>query len=375
MTERRTDTLTGLKQSFGSKNVQGIGGSVLNVNSGYVLNDGNGGANYDVTLVPASGTITPATLSITGVQASGKIYDGTRVASLSGGAIEVFGRDDVALVNTGVVGSFESKDAGTAKPVTATGYAINGADAPNYILTMPQDLKADIAPKLLTVAAKNDVRTYDGLPYTGGNGVAFSGFVAGESESVLSGVLAYGGTSQGAVSVGTYAIRPTGLSSPNYHIQWEDGQLTMLSVPASSLVSNLVRSVPVSSTSTPASLGVGSSFESANFAADKSMFSAKTLASRLMIVSPPQENAVGIARMHVNLLSADGQPLQIPLPQELSGLRQATVKIESLPPWLKFEPLRQVFKVETIPEGVEAIEVSLQLGDKTWMLTIDFRAD
>ncbi|WP_194266237.1 autotransporter-associated beta strand repeat-containing protein [Dechloromonas sp. H13] len=59
------DTVSGLSQSYQSKNVLGANGSTLQVNAGFVINDGNGGANYTVTQNTASGTITPAPLAIT----------------------------------------------------------------------------------------------------------------------------------------------------------------------------------------------------------------------------------------------------------------------------------------------------------------------
>jgi hypothetical protein len=65
-----TDTVGSLAQSFASKDVLGLNGSTLSVNGGYVVNDGNSGANYTVTLNAASGTITPAPLSITADDAS-----------------------------------------------------------------------------------------------------------------------------------------------------------------------------------------------------------------------------------------------------------------------------------------------------------------
>ncbi|HWS26621.1 MAG TPA: MBG domain-containing protein, partial [Xanthomonadales bacterium] len=58
------DTLSGLSQRFASKNVLGVNGSTLAVNAGYVVSDGNGGANYTVTTNAAPGTIMPASLVI-----------------------------------------------------------------------------------------------------------------------------------------------------------------------------------------------------------------------------------------------------------------------------------------------------------------------
>jgi hypothetical protein len=51
------DSVSGVTQSFGSKNVQGVNGSTLLVNTGYSVNDGNSGGNYSVTTNTASGTI------------------------------------------------------------------------------------------------------------------------------------------------------------------------------------------------------------------------------------------------------------------------------------------------------------------------------
>jgi hypothetical protein len=64
------DSVASLTQSFASKDVLGVNGSTLNVNAGYVVNDGNAGANYTVTLNSASGTITTAPLTITADDAS-----------------------------------------------------------------------------------------------------------------------------------------------------------------------------------------------------------------------------------------------------------------------------------------------------------------
>jgi hypothetical protein len=51
------DTVTNLGQRFTSSNRMGTDGSTLQVNPGYVVNDGNGGKNYGVTTKTASGTI------------------------------------------------------------------------------------------------------------------------------------------------------------------------------------------------------------------------------------------------------------------------------------------------------------------------------
>ncbi len=72
------DTVTA-SQAFTSKNVLGTGASTLVV-TGYTVNDGNGGADYTVATATATGTITPAALTILATTDT-KVYDGTVASS------------------------------------------------------------------------------------------------------------------------------------------------------------------------------------------------------------------------------------------------------------------------------------------------------
>lgn len=77
-----------------------------------------------------------------------------------------------------------------------------------------------------TVTANNDSKTYDGLAYSGGNGVTYS---TGAWDPKYMGTLTYGGTSQGAINAGTYSITPTGYYSgqQGYDISFVEGALTI----------------------------------------------------------------------------------------------------------------------------------------------------
>jgi len=86
-------------------------------------------------------------------------------------------------------------------------------------------LKSFLTP--LTVTANAASKTYDGAPYSGGNGVTYS--IASPS---LLGTLAYSGTSQGAVNAGSYLITPGGYYSTGqngYDIGYVNGVLTISS--------------------------------------------------------------------------------------------------------------------------------------------------
>ena len=127
--------------------------------------DGAAAANYtlvDPTNVTAD--ITAAGLTVAGVTASFKVYDGTTNAQLNGTATLNGGvsGDDVSLVTGGVSAAFAGPNVGTGIPVTVSGYAITGADAGNYTLTQPSGLAADITAAMLTITAAANTKTYDG---------------------------------------------------------------------------------------------------------------------------------------------------------------------------------------------------------------------
>ena len=158
------DTTSVLAQAFQSAGA-GTGNKVI-VPS-ITINDANGGANYNLTLTNfTTGTISQAAAEITGVTASGKTYDGTPVASLSGGTLTgILDGDTVTLVAGS--GSFASAGAGL-RAITASGYALGGIHAANYALSaQPTVTSAIIAAKNLTVSGLSaSDRNYDGTPAT-----------------------------------------------------------------------------------------------------------------------------------------------------------------------------------------------------------------
>jgi len=79
----------------------------------------------------------------------------------------------------------------------------------------------------LGITANNNNKTYNGVPFAGGNGVTYSGFVNGETPAVLGGSLSYGGSSQGATNAGSYTIIPSGQTSANYAVSYTNGTLTI----------------------------------------------------------------------------------------------------------------------------------------------------
>jgi filamentous hemagglutinin family protein len=117
--------------------------------SGAALTGADAGNYFMVLPTGLLASITPASLTLAGLSAAGKVYDGTTSATVSATANGVLGQDVVSVV--GGSGSFADKNAGTGKLVTAGGFRLAGADAGNYTLqTTGGTAQATIAQKQLS---------------------------------------------------------------------------------------------------------------------------------------------------------------------------------------------------------------------------------
>ncbi|MBN1177198.1 MAG: hypothetical protein JXA51_05920, partial [Dehalococcoidales bacterium] len=130
------------------------------------VSDGNSGNNYSVTYTPVStGAITSKGLTVSGVTADNKVYDGNTTATLNTGSaalVGVVGSDNVTLETGSAAGVFADKNIGTDKAVTVSGLSIGGDDASNYSLTQPTT-NANITAKTLTVSGvTTSSKVYDG---------------------------------------------------------------------------------------------------------------------------------------------------------------------------------------------------------------------
>jgi hypothetical protein len=170
-------TLTVGTATFANKNVQT--GKAVTV-TGSTISGADAG-NYGLTEVSGlSADIGAKTLTVTGVSAQSKTYDGTTSATLSGGSLVGVVGSDVVTLSLGTA-TFSTKSVGTGKSVAVTGSAISGADAGNYSLTEVSGLTADISAKNLTVtgvSAQN--KTYDGTTSAALSGGSLVGVVGSD---------------------------------------------------------------------------------------------------------------------------------------------------------------------------------------------------
>jgi fibronectin-binding autotransporter adhesin len=168
--------------TFASKNA--ATGLMVTVNG--ITATGADMGNYSLlnTSATASAAITPKALSLSGLSAAAKVYDGgTSVTMNSYGALSgAVGIDDVQVDATGVSAAFATKTAGIAKTVNISGLILGGADMANYSLANPFTTTANIAAKPLTVTGTTVAnKVYDATTTATLTNGALQGVVVGDA--------------------------------------------------------------------------------------------------------------------------------------------------------------------------------------------------
>lgn len=171
--------------------------------SGVVFGGADGG-NYDFKVSGSlTGTIIPRSVTISGLSAADKVYDGTTTATISGSpVVEALPGDTVTAAGI-VSGVFADKNVGSGKPVTVTGLTLGGPDAPNYTLAGSGGLTADITKRPLVVSGLTAAdKVYDATTVAALTGSGRVTPLPGDSVAV------------GAASVGSFADKNAGTNKP-----------------------------------------------------------------------------------------------------------------------------------------------------------------
>ncbi len=167
--------------------------------------------------------ILPKELTVINSLALDKIYDGNRDVEISGAELEGIIGDDEVILDAHTVGSLAQSTVGSNIEVS-TSMVIEGAEAANYLLLQPIGLTANITPRALTIRAENK-KKLQGAPepeFT----VSFDGLAAGDNEGSFEGLLVF--EREEGEELGLYNIMPSGLTSLNYDINFEDGVLRIV---------------------------------------------------------------------------------------------------------------------------------------------------
>lgn len=145
--------------------------------------------NYAITdQTSTTADITARPITLSGISAGDKVYDGTTVATIDTSGVDFTGMiagDDLTVASQG---TFADKNVGTAKQVLLNNL-FGGADVGNYLITDQTSTTADITPKPITISGITaSDKIYDGTTtaIVDTSNVDLSGLVAGDDLMVFS---------------------------------------------------------------------------------------------------------------------------------------------------------------------------------------------
>jgi YDG domain/Bacterial Ig-like domain (group 3)/Galactose oxidase, central domain/MBG domain (YGX type)/Kelch motif len=136
---------------------------------------------------PLAYRIDQKSLTVSGITASNKPYDGKTAATVdtsNAQLVGVIGNDDVHLSATGATGTFEDANVSTGKTVTVNGLSLTGTAKSNYTLSQAT-ATANIAAVQVAVTAPSLTVTYGAPTPAPLPAPTYSTFVNGEDNSVL----------------------------------------------------------------------------------------------------------------------------------------------------------------------------------------------
>jgi len=175
--------------------------------------------NYAITgTAGVTVNIAPRSVSLSGVNAVDRVYDGTTLVAINttGGTITgALAGDDLSLLASGSTANMADKHAGLAKPVDFAGLTLGGADAGNYIATGGAGLTVNISPRTLTPTVTASDRVYDGT--TNASVVLTDNRVAGDVLSLSAGAASYADRNAGTViAIAVSGLALAGADAGNY---------------------------------------------------------------------------------------------------------------------------------------------------------------
>ena len=183
--------------------------------------------NYAFSAVAESFAITPKAVTVSGITAGDKTYNGSADAVLDVSGAVISGKAEGDKLTVSADGTFDSKDVGTDKTVRISGLTLGGTSAGNYRLAasgQQASTRAAITPAVITVTPDaGQGKTYGAdepvLTYTS------AGAVNGETPAFSGGLERDAGANAGsyAITGGTLALADgSGFKADNYTLKLAD---------------------------------------------------------------------------------------------------------------------------------------------------------
>src|SRR5207247_2486834 len=148
--------------------------------------DGTETGNYSLTQPTTTADITAKELSVTGITADNKVYNGTTAAAIHTGSAVLNGvvdTEDVTVNTSGAAGAFANKHVCTGKTVHIPWLTLDGTQTGNYSLTQPATT-ADIGAKTVVGHFTASNKDYDGTTDATISGRSLTGVISGDTVSL-----------------------------------------------------------------------------------------------------------------------------------------------------------------------------------------------
>ena len=331
--------------------------------------------------------ITPKALGMAGVLVSGKVYDGSDVASATPGTLTGLVGSETLLASVASA-RFGDAHAGVNKDVSLV-FALadggNGGLAGNYSLA-PLSASADISRRPVAVAAdaqqKNQGQTDPALSYRAEAPSTGRGLLASEQ---LSGSL----SRAAGEAAGSYAIGQGGLldaNNPDYAIAYQGADLRITAAPQ-----NAPLTPPLEPAAAQPPQIVLDDTPPVEVASRSERTSRTDGAKAGILVTLVRETALqadgvvqdGLIQVRVpREATRAGQGFNFPLPTMVAEQAgpDATFDIrtlsgEPLPTWLRYLPESHRFVAVEVPLGALPLQLLLRAGNRQWVVVIEERAN
>ena len=224
--EELTVSATGI---FADKNV----GTGKTVTISDLTLGGTDAGNYELAAsgqqTEATANITAAEITVTGITAENKVYNGNTTATLVCTNATFTDKVDGDVLSVTATGTFADANVGTEKVVTISDLTLGGTDAGNYELAasgQQTEATADITAKALTITADSDTKVYDGTALTKDSYTNTELVTGDQIESVtVTGSQTNAGTINNVPSAAVIKNSADDIVTANYDITYSNGTL------------------------------------------------------------------------------------------------------------------------------------------------------
>lgn len=225
------DTVSAASITYADKNAGS--GKTVTLDSA-ALNDGNGGANYSLTLAGNStSAVVPRAVSFN-IPALTKIYDGTTSYSANSGELASFTAGLLAGDTvTAAIATYADKNAGSGKTVSPASMTISdGNGGNNYAVAVHGNSTSSITVRPVNLTLPTLTKTYDGSPSYAASSSELAALSAGlvGGDTVTSAVATFADRQVGTgktVTPGSYAIAD-GNGGNNYAVSFAGNSLSSI---------------------------------------------------------------------------------------------------------------------------------------------------